>query len=162
VARCLAAAKANAFVRRCDLPSQDRDDVCSQLMLTFLVRWPKYDSERASVRTFAARVMDQELWSIWRRHSGIASELLGGQVEELHAPSSETLRHFHVDLNRALADLPAVLRETADAIAEASTSETAARFGCTRQTVNRRKRLLRTALLAAGIGPDYFARGGAR
>ena len=64
----LAQRKANAFVRRFGFASDEREDVESQLVLTFLVRWPKFDSGRASVRTFASRVMDKALTSILRRH----------------------------------------------------------------------------------------------
>ena len=62
----LAGKKANAFVRRCGLGIDEREDVESQLVLTFLIRWPNFDSEKATVRTFASRVMDKELKSILR------------------------------------------------------------------------------------------------
>jgi hypothetical protein len=62
----LADRKANAFVRRCGFATDDREDVRSQLLLSFLLRWPKFDAGRASVRTFASRVMDKELTSILR------------------------------------------------------------------------------------------------
>ena len=64
----LAQRKANAFVRRFGFAIDERDDVASQLLLTFLIRWPKFDNGRASVRTFASRVMDKALTSILRRH----------------------------------------------------------------------------------------------
>ena len=66
VVQNLAGRKANAFVRRCGLAIDEREDVESRLVLTFITRWPKFDSQRASVRTFASRVMDKELTSILR------------------------------------------------------------------------------------------------
>jgi hypothetical protein len=66
IVRNLAVRKANAFVRRCQLAVDERADVESQLVLIFITRWPKFDSERASVRTFASRLMDKELTSILR------------------------------------------------------------------------------------------------
>ena len=162
VAQRLAGAKANAFVRQCGLPTQEREDVRSQLLLTFLVRWPKYDSRRASVRTFAARVMDKALWSI--RNESPAPDFVPfiDRPEAECGPSAEQRRQFHVDYERAMAPLPESLREVAAVLDWASTTEAAERFGCTRQTLNQRKRDLRGALLAAGIGPDYFVKGGAQ
>ena len=61
VVQNLAERKANAFVRRCGLAVDEREDVESRLVLTFITRWPKFDSQRASVRTFASRVMDAEI-----------------------------------------------------------------------------------------------------
>src|SRR5258707_70014 len=66
VVRNLAKRKANAFVRRCQIVNDEREDVQSQLVLTFIARWPNFDSQRASVGTFAARIMDRELISILR------------------------------------------------------------------------------------------------
>ena len=66
VVRNLAGRKANAFVRRCRFAIDEREDVESQLVLTFITRWPKFDGERASVQTFASRLMDKELTSILR------------------------------------------------------------------------------------------------
>ena len=66
VVRNLAGRKANAFVRRRRLAIDEREDVESQLVLLVLARWPKFDRERASVQTFASRLMDKELTSILR------------------------------------------------------------------------------------------------
>jgi hypothetical protein len=42
----LADRKANAFVRRCGFAAEEREDVRSQLLLSFLLRWPKFDGAR--------------------------------------------------------------------------------------------------------------------
>jgi len=162
VAQRLAGVKANAFVRRRRLPAQERDDVQSHLVLTFLVRWPKYDSRRASIRTFAARVMDRALWSICNESPAPEFAPLRDIPDVECGPSAEQRRQFRVDYERAMAPLPGRLREMAATLSWASTTEAAERFGCTRQTLHKRKREIRGALLAAGIGPDYFAKGGAR
>ena len=66
VVRSLAGRKASAFVRRCQFAIDEREDVQSHLVLAFIARWSKFDSERASIQTFASRLMDSELKSIVR------------------------------------------------------------------------------------------------
>lgn len=159
VVQDLAWRKANAFVHRCGFSIDEREDVESQLLLTFLIRWSKFDCGKASVRTFASRVMDMELTSILRYR--LAE---GRQPQELPeacvSPSPAALRQFHIDLDRAIAPLPRSVQEAVAVVSCSSTVEAAAKLGCTRQMVNKRKRLIRQAMLAAGIGPDYFARSG--
>ncbi len=161
IVQALADRKANAFIRRCCLPTSARCDVQSELVLRFLTRWPKFDEKKSSIRTFSSRVMDQELASIWR--SQVAQcrrekSLPQGAVY----PSVAALRQFWLDVSRAIAGLPRETRETAFALCELSTRESAGALGCSRQTITLRKRDIREALRSAGIGPDYFAAGGAR
>ena len=161
VVQDLAGRKANAFVRRCGLGVDEREDVESQLVLTFLTRWPKFDSEKASVRTFASRVMDKELTSILRYR--LAE---GRQPQDLPSrgsvPSPASLRQFRIDLERAVAPLPSTVQETALALFWYSTVETAEALGCSRQMISRRKQQIREAFLSVGIGPNYFVAGGSR
>jgi DNA-directed RNA polymerase specialized sigma24 family protein len=161
VAQDLAGRKANAFVRRCGLGSDEREDVESQLVLIFLARWPKFDSERASVRTFASRVMDKELTSILRYR--LAE---GRRPQDLPSrgtvPSDASLRQFQIDLDRAVAPLPSAVQATALALFWCTTVETAEALGCSRQMISRRKQQIREAFLSVGIGPNYFVAGGSR
>lgn len=155
----LAQRKANAFVRRCGLSPDEREDVESQLVLRFLLRWRSYDGAKASVRTFASRVMDSELASMLRYRLAASR-----QVQEFptESPSSmlEAIGRFRIDFERALAPLPQVVRETAHALTWASTTEAADELGCSRQMISRRKQQIRSAFLAAGIDLDYFRAGG--
>src|SRR5689334_5600255 len=66
VVRSLAGRKASAFVRRYRLAIDEHEDVQSHLVLSFIARWSKFDGDRASVQTFASRLMDKELMSILR------------------------------------------------------------------------------------------------
>lgn len=161
VVRDLAARKANAFVRRCGLGVDEREDVESQLVLAFLIRWPKFDRAKATVRTFASRVMEKELASILRYR--LAE---GRRRQELPArqsgPDTVTLRQFRLDMERAVAPLPAAVRRTVAALSGCSAVEAAAALGCSRQMINKRKQLIRRAFLSAGIGPRYFVAGGTR
>lgn len=161
VVQDLAKQKANAFVRRCGFAAGEREDVQSQLLLSFISRWPKFDSERASVRTFASRVMDRELNSILRYHLAPCRTEQDIPVPDSH-PSSAARGRFRVDLERALAPLPSAVQETALTLFWYSTVETAEALGCSRQIIQVRKRLIREALVAAGIGPHYFIAGGTR
>jgi len=99
-------------VRRFGFAIDERDDVESQLLLTFLIRWPKFDNGRASVRTFASRVMDKALTSILRRHlapSRREQEIPGADA----GPSAAVRGHFRIDLEKSLAGLPTAVQETA-------------------------------------------------
>ena len=158
VVRNLAGRKAGAFVRSRRLRIDEREDVESQLVLTFIARWPKFDCERASVQTFASRLMDKELTSVLRYRLA-----LGRQPRELPVPyagpTAASILQFRIDLERALAPLPEVVRETASVLARCSAVDAACMVGCSRQMISRRKHQIREALLAAGIGPNYFARG---
>jgi DNA-directed RNA polymerase specialized sigma24 family protein len=157
----LADRKANAFVRRCGFAADNRDDVRSQLLLSFLLRWPKFDGERASVRTFASRVMDKELTSILRYTLAPCR-----REQEVPQPaptvSAAARGQFRIDVERALAALPATIQETALALFWCSTVEAAEELRCSRQIIHLRKRRIRRALVSAGIGPRYFQMGGSR
>ena len=169
-ARDLARQKAIGAVGRCGLTHDDCEDVAGQLLVTFYTRFDRFDGDRASVRTFASRVMDKELTSILRyrlaarrRHLGDGS--LSGDVAEIDtgcltsgsAPPFVERQHFWLDFERALAPLPEVLRETAMALCWHTPSELSRLPGQTRTVMYRRIRRLREALLAAGVGPNYFA-----
>lgn len=155
----LADRKASAFVRRCGIASDEREDVRSQLLLSFLTRWPKYDGGRASVQTFASRVMDKELTSILRYR--LAPSRREQEIPAPLPPVPATARGgFRIDLERALADLPPAVQETALALFWCSTVEAAEELGCSRQIIHLRKRQIRAAMESAGIGPRYFAAGG--
>jgi hypothetical protein len=157
VVRNLAERKANAFVRRFRFAIDEQEDVESQLVLLFITRWPKFDGEKASVQTFASRLMDRGLTSILRYRLA-----QGRRPRELPVPdagpTSALIHNFRVDLERALAPLPDIVRKTASALFLFSDVDAAGAVGCSRQMINRRKHQIRNALLAADISSNYFAR----
>lgn len=157
----LARRKANAFVRRCGLSIDEREDVQSRLVLIFLIRWPQFDGARASIRTFASRVMDKELTSFLRYRLAEGRRPQDPPARDL-GPNPATLRHFRIDVDRTLAPLPAAIRATAVALSQSSAAEAADTLGCSRQMITRRKQQIRKAFLAAGIGPAYLVEGGGR
>jgi DNA-directed RNA polymerase specialized sigma24 family protein len=159
--RKLAKLKAHAFIRRCGLAIQEREDIESQLVLTFLARLPKFDGERASVQTFASRLMDKELISILRyrlAHCRRPRELPAVEV----GPCSASRHQFRIDFERAIAPLPKKVRLTASTLFLFSDVETAKAAKCSRQVISRRKHQIRDALVATGMTADYFAGGRVR
>lgn len=158
VVQNLAQRKAGVFVRRRRLAIDECEDVQSHLVLTFIARWPKFDGERASVQTFASRLMDKELTSILRYRLAQIRNPRELPVP-CSGPAAALIHQFRIDLDRALAPLPEVVRETASALAWYSAVDAAGIVGCSRQMIGKRKHQIREALLAVGIGPDYFARG---
>lgn len=172
VARALARQKASTVIGRCGLTADDRDDVASQLVASFYFRFQKFDARRASVRTFASRVMDKELASILRyrmafcRRQRAESGFLSECGETADATSRVLLtpaerQEFWIDVERALTPFSHVLLDTARALASHTPSELSRMPGQSRTLVYRRMHRLRSALLAAGIGPDYFSPAGA-
>lgn len=174
VARDLAHRKAVCAIGRCGIAPQDQEDISSQLVATFFARFGRFDGNRASIQTFASRLMDKEINSILRyrlagcrRRSEEAESLPdSGEVADAGSagtPNAIDRRHFWIDVERALAPLPAVLRQTAMALCSCTPSELSRLPGQTHTVIYRRIRRIRSALLAAGIGPEYFApTGGAR
>ena len=157
VVRDLASRKANAFVRRYRFAIDESEDVAGHLVLTFIARWPKFDGERASVQTFASRLMDKELTSILRYRLAQRRQARDLPVP-VTGPTWASIHEFRVDLERALASLPEVVRDTTSALCWFSAVEAAVVVGCSRQMISRRKHQIREALLAAGITANYFAR----
>lgn len=173
VARALAHQKSLSVVGCCGLTAADREDIEADLLLDFYVRFSKFDGQRASIRTFASRVMDKELTSILRYHLAVrrrhlAASDLSDECGEHHAngvdavPADAQRHQFWVDVDRALASVPAALRETALALCWSSPSELSRALGRSRTIIYARIHRLREAFLAAGIGPAYFVSSGAR
>ncbi|HWR54405.1 MAG TPA: hypothetical protein VN428_25075, partial [Bryobacteraceae bacterium] len=139
----------------------DPEDIRSELLLSFLLVWPRFNPEIASVQTFASRVMDRELMSIVRR--GLAFTRREQELPPAEPrPSDAARRCFRIDFERALEPLPVVVKQTAVALCRHSTTETAKLFGCSRQMIHIRKLRIRQALASAGIEPRYFSEAGSR
>ena len=167
IARKLARKKAVTLIGRCGLTPNDLDDIEGQLLLTFYVRFQKFDPKRASVRTFASRVMDKELVSILRRRLARCREHLLEPVplEDLaelngiatrNEPTLLQRQQFWLDVERALAPYSDRLRETAVALCWESPVELSRSLGRSRASIYYRIRRLRKAFNAAGIDHTYF------
>jgi DNA-directed RNA polymerase specialized sigma24 family protein len=168
IARQMARQKALSAIGRCGLTFDDREDIASQLVITFCFRFRRFDSGRASVRTFASRVMDKEIASILRSRMALSRRHFENEIgpEEASAQPGSTSEHavapavrqeFWMDVERALAKCSPVLLDTARALSSYTPSELSRIPGQSRTVVYRRMRRLRAALTAAGIGPAYFS-----
>jgi DNA-directed RNA polymerase specialized sigma24 family protein len=168
LARNLAQRKAVRAIGRCGLTRDDHEDVASQLVATFYARFDRFDGNRASIQTFASRLMDRELNSILRQRLAICRRRTeeedplpdSGDVADAASgatPNAAERCHFWIDVERAMAPLPAALRQTALALCSHTPSELSRLPGQTHTVIYRRIRRLRRELLAAGIGPEYFA-----
>ena len=168
IAREMARQKALRVIGRYSLAHDDRDDIASHLVAAFYTRFDRFDGGRASVRTFASRVMDKELASILRYHLAVrrkhrvedsfpedTSELAVGISDQM--PTSVERQQFWLDVERALAPFPSALLDMARALCWYTPSEMSRVPGQSRTVIYRRMRRLRSALLAAGIGPGYFS-----
>jgi hypothetical protein len=72
-------------------------------------------------------------------------------------PTSIERQQFWLDVERALAPFPSALLDMARALCWNTPSEMSRVPGQSRTVIYRRMRRLRSALLAAGIGPSYFS-----
>jgi len=183
VARELARLKALAVIGHCGFTGGDCEDIEGDLLLDFYTRFPHYDNRRASVRTFAVRVMDRKLTSILRRkqaqcrtHQNLCQSLRDFPLDRngdafesdgdvcdadpndgAELPGSGLERQeFHIDLERVLAPLPPVLIEIAAILSMGSVTDAGRLLGRSRPWVYEQIARLRGAFLAAGIGPHYF------
>ena len=161
IARELAQKKAKGFVGRWGLTAADLDDIEGQLLLTFYIRFSKFNARRASVRTFASRVMDKELVSILRYRLARCREHLlePAPLEDLAELNGTAIRNkptplqrqqFWLDVERALAPCSSRLRETAVALCWERPLELSRSSGRSRACIYDRIRRLRKAFNNAG------------
>jgi hypothetical protein len=172
VARALARQKAISVIGSYGLTSSDREDIEADLLLDFFERLPKFDSSRASLRTFASRLMDRKLASILRYRSAKCRTWQNQvSVDDLAADFEEPILYerrerFWLDVDRALAALPPalcdVLRETAAALSWNSPSELSRDLGKSRTIIYQHIHQIRAAFTAAGISRTYLTALGAK
>jgi len=161
IARHLAHQKAVVSVRRFGFAPYETDELESRLLLIAWRRFDKFDESRASMRTFLSRVMDSELASILRASGrAVQTEPLPDQAPAIATQNDTARGEFWIDLGRALAPLPPEVRETAFLLSWLPPAKAGRALGCSRGTVWARIRQMRDALLAVGMGPDYFAAAG--
>jgi RNA polymerase sigma factor (sigma-70 family) len=171
VARRLAHSKAVRTPVRLLPAGIDREDLEAELMLRFWQNLHAFDSRRASLPTFASRIMENHCASLIRRcraqkrvvNARSLNDLVldddGHRIEfgDLIAdPMSETTanRDYAIDIRRVVDRIPAGARDVADALADLSPSQTALALRRSRPWVYQQIGTLRAAFEAVGIGPD--------
>ena len=148
--------------------TSDRDDLVQQLFLEYLKRARQYDTCRSGFKTFVSCLVRNQATSAVRARKRalnrspdpIAGDSDIDRGEDSDAPAQ--CIQFWLDVEGALAPFPRILLDTARALCRHTPTQLSRTPGQSRTLVYRRMRRLRAALLAAGIGPTYFAAGGAR
>jgi predicted dienelactone hydrolase len=100
--------------------------------------------------------MDKKLVSIVRYQLAASrrEQPIGSSV----SPVSEwSCKNFHIDFERAIADLSPGEKQTARLLLQTSTADAAKKMRCSRQSIQLRKKRIQAALVAAGINSDYFS-----
>lgn len=176
--------------RSCELNREDRQDFEQELQQHLLDRLRLFDAERASRRTFIARIAaNKALNMIEHRHAKMrnpnqvvslddpldpsdvdsgtygdvlaADRVVGGRPDSGSECERKVL--LRIELETALNDLPPELRALCDLIGEGeSVTEMAQRLGIHRDTVDRRRAKIREILRARGLGPEKLLRHFAR
>lgn len=155
------------LIRNYGFTTDERDDLVQQLFLEYMERASQYDSLRSGVKTFVSCLVRNQAMSAararkraLRRRQDVITDTSSITASETLDSSAEHLQ-FWLDVERALAPFPRILLNTARALCQHTPGQLGRTPGQSRNSVYRRMRRVRTAFLAAGIGPTYFA-GGAR
>lgn len=171
--RWLVSRKAKQLVGKAGLTRSDRKDVEQELILHLLERWDSYDPDRGSQRTFAARVIDNEVARLLRdrrrlkrgcmRVTCSLNEMIpdeeDGWVERVAtiAAGGNSLEtsDLAIDLANALEGLPSTLRALCERLKTQTVSEASRVTGIPRWRLYRSIEELRRLLAEAGM-QDYL------
>jgi len=168
--------KARSLVGQVGLTADDIEDIEQELSTHLLERLPKFNPDKASLNTFAARLVDKKISSILRHRTqeirdsrnkprslneyvpdGEGSTVQLGYTLERDervglprlTPEQET--DIRVDVESVLASLPPDVRHLAALLKHMSMSDAAKEMGMPRTTLYRLKRRLRDAFEKAGL-----------
>jgi len=163
--------KARELVKTAGLPQSEREDVEQELVLDLLGRLSRFDPNRASLRTFVARVVEHGVASLIERRSaqkrdgrrvecsldelvddGEGSRVQRAATIEAHAPD---VRDLALDLAEVLEGLPPKLRALCEMLPDHTPAQMAEKLGITRRTVSRWVSGLRERFTEAGLD-RYF------
>jgi RNA polymerase sigma-70 factor, ECF subfamily len=155
-ARRAALVYAAAAVVASALPGADRADLAQEALLDLWRALPKFDPVRASLRTFAERVVASRIASVVRAQQSIRRRQVSMEVPPHceHPGSSVELR---IDVERALAVLRDDDRRLARLLSEYSPTEASRILRTSRSTVYLRINRIRQAFRDAGLGPERIS-----
>jgi DNA-directed RNA polymerase specialized sigma24 family protein len=157
----IAGVHAARLVRLLELPADARCDLEQEALLELWRKACRFDSRRASWRTFAERVVANRLTSLVRRlRSGCSGygkeDSLDGR--EFAIPAIHDLIDLRTDIGRVLVGVSLFDRLVAACLLEYSVSETSQKLGASRARVYRAIGRLRVAFgLALGRRRAYVA-----
>lgn len=178
-------AKTRQVCRRAGFRSTDAEDVEQTLVLDLLRRLPRFDPERASLRTFVTRLLDHAVATIlaareagsrdWRRSRDTLHDLVEDgcgalaarwttldprvcreRVLGIEATDEQADRETRLDVTAAVEALPPELRAVARLLMTAGSNEVARTTRLPRATLYDLTQRIRRHLERAGITPRDF------
>jgi RNA polymerase sigma factor (sigma-70 family) len=136
------------------IPLADRLDLEQEALVACWRALPRFDSARASLRTYLEVVVSSRLSSV-RRAGRCQPRLQLLDDDQRHVEDGWARRiELRADVWRVLASLRASDRQVAVALLEHSPAEASRRLGVARSTIYAHIERLRIAFRAAGLGPQ--------
>jgi len=171
--------KAKHLVGTAGFTESDRDDLEQEMMLDVIARLPKFDPNKATQKTFVARIIERKISKLirhrtsemrdYRREAFSLNESIedgdGGSIERGDLVSRESIdpvmatnsrtgveeMAFLHDLETVLAGLPDHLRKLCEILKTGTVSDAAREMGIPRTTLNDHVKKLRSLFEDAGL-----------
>jgi len=157
LARRSAEVRAAAVVSGVPFANVDREDLQQEALMGVWRELGRFDSSRASLRTFVERVVHSKIASALRSQGRPLRICDLDALPDLAVPPNESV-DLRTDVARALTALRAGDRKLALLLADHTPTEASRQLHVSRSTVYEGIRRIRIAFIAAGLGP----RGGVR
>jgi RNA polymerase sigma-70 factor, ECF subfamily len=171
--------KTRQLVRRAGFTRSDADDVEQEIALDLLKRLPRFDPSKASLRTFATRIVEHHVATLiesreapcrdWRRAEESLDELIPDDAGEVvprwrtfdeeecagrrrgDEPDERAARGLRIDVADAFVALDPALRDVAERLCVSTPTEVARATGRPRTTVYESIARIRDAFGDAGL-----------
>jgi len=176
-------AKTQKLIRNAGFTKSDSDDIEQEIMLDLISRLPQFDPNKATLKTFVARVVRNKTYNIIRHRRQEARDYLrescsineyiddgeGGQIERTATLSDEEQVarkggrnismqeevNTRLSIEAVLAHLPDSLKQLCELLMHENVAQAARRLGVPRTTLNDHVHKLRQVFLEAGF-EEYF------
>lgn len=161
-----ASLRARSLAALAGFPPADVEDARQDLLFDCVRRWPRFNSVRGDSDGFIRGVMRHHATVlIARRSRKVRQEVL---AEDISAPESESPEdvldcgrrddptkalHVSLDVKRVLRRLPLHLQRLAELLCDLSVAEVCVMTGKSRSRIYQMIWEIRTAFIAAGLGP---------
>jgi RNA polymerase sigma-70 factor (ECF subfamily) len=175
--------KARQLVGKAGYTQNDVEDIEQDLIQDLLERMPKFDPARATLNTFADRVIGSRVCNLLRhrqtemrdcrreafslneeietedgpmeRHETVSQDEIDLRTDRYTRPAAER-DHFKMDLKAVIAGLPPELREVADMLRSSSVAEVARALNIPRRTLRDKHLAQLREVFAASRMNDYL------